>query len=237
MAATVVLVHGAWGGSWMWQDVVDDLSSRGVEAVAVDLPTCSATDTSVDVHTDAEHVRGVVDRVGGPVVLVGNSYGGIVITEAGAEHPGVKRLVYIAAAMPDEGEPVLAVLSESSSPEFGAGITIRDDGLLTLDPEVAVRCAFQQSEASVHDRWRELGNRPMSYGADFNMSVRSAAWKTIPSTYIVCADDRSIRPEAEREWAKARAGDVLEWPTDHCPQLSHPAEVAELLAGLAHEAG
>ncbi len=237
MTATVVLVHGAWGGSWMWEGVIDDLATRNVKALAVDLPTCAATDTSVDLHDDAQHVRSVIDDAGGPVVLVGNSYGGVVITEAGAGHPDVKRLVYIASAMPDEGEPVLTVLNESSSPDFNDGVQIRDDGLLTLDPEVAVRCAFQQSSSDVHGRWRELGTRPMSYGADFNMEVRAAAWKTVPSTYIVCADDRSIRPEAQREWAKARATDVLEWPTDHCPQLSHPGKVSELLAGLAGQAG
>jgi pimeloyl-ACP methyl ester carboxylesterase len=102
--ATVVLVHGAGGGPWIWEPVGKELDALGVEHLEVDLPTMDENcDPAANFHTDAAHLRAVIDGIEGPVVLCGNSYGGVVITEASAGHPRVQRLVYLAAAMPDAG--------------------------------------------------------------------------------------------------------------------------------------
>lgn len=230
--ATAVLVHGAWSGSWIWGKVLEGLRERGIEAIAVDLPSCSATDASMDVHGDAKHVADVIDGIDGPVVLVGNSYGGVVITEAGVGRDNVRHLVYIAAAMPEPSEPIFDVLQSASAPEFGAGIGFLEDGRLTLDSDVCIKTAFNQASAADHDLWRKNGSPAMSYGTDFAVSLPVVAWQSIPSTYVVCSDDRAIRPEAQREWAKERATNVVEWPTDHCPHLSSPDRVVELIASL-----
>src|SRR6478672_323225 len=102
---TLVLVHGANAGSWCWDLIGPELDARGVRWVAVDRPTVAdGVDPATDCHADAGHVRRVVDGIPGPVILCGNSYGGVVITEASAGHDRVRHLVYLAAFMPDESD-------------------------------------------------------------------------------------------------------------------------------------
>ena len=234
MAATIVLVHGAWGGAWMWDAVAAELDQRGLAHREMDLPSVGAGAMGKDVGDDARRVRDVVDEVGGPVILVGNSYGGAVISGASAGHPHVKRLVYLAAMMPKAGEPILEHIAGSTADEFDGGISVNEDGLLVMDAEVELRTAFQQSPPEVHDLVRAHAGEPMSFGADpSNAKLDEVGWTTIPSTYVVCAEDRSILPEAQRRWARERATEVVEWPSDHCPHLSHPDLVADLLDKLA----
>ncbi len=234
MTATVVLVHGAWAGSWTWRDVIAELDRQGVASIAVDLPTCNATEANVDFHDDARYVRSVIDEIEGPVVVSANSYGGLVMTEAAQEHPSVKHLVYIAAFMPSPEESMFEVASEAPNPEMNALLTFRDDGLVDLDAEADVKLSLQQAPKEAVDFFLENAGKPMSlHGMDG--SVTGAAWRTIPSTYVVCTEDRSLRPEAQLVWAKTRATDFVEWPSDHCPQHSHPDWVAELLADLAEK--
>ena len=92
--------------------------------------------------------------------------------------------------------------------------------------------AFAQASPEDKDVWRRKGT-PISFGSDVSVSLPKALWERVPSTYVVCADDRSILPDAQRRWATERATEVIEWPSDHCPQLSHPDLVAELLEKLA----
>jgi pimeloyl-ACP methyl ester carboxylesterase len=235
MTATVVLVHGAGSGAWTWRDVRAGLGGKGIESRAVDLPSCTNADPSVGLHEDAELVRSVIDDVGGNVVLVGNSYGGAVISEAAAGHPAVKRLVYLAAFMPVETEPLMQQLMGAVTEGFNDGVNIRDDGLIEFDLETELRVALQQAPPDQIEWVRANGARPMSFGSDPNLAPAAAAWETIPSTCVVCTEDLSIRPEAQREWAKTRAGDFVEWPSDHCPQHSHPDLVIDLLERLAIE--
>jgi pimeloyl-ACP methyl ester carboxylesterase len=220
----------------MWWKVVPLLEERGVTCQAVDLPTCRAEDTSVDLHDDARHVRSVLDPISGPVVLVGNSYGGVVITEAAVDSANVKRLVYLAAAMPAENEALLPLMSEMSTPDFGGAVQILEDGRMHLDMDVELRCAFQQADPDDHDVVRNRTSYAMSFGTDFEVALARAAWRDIPSTYIVCEQDLSIRPDVQRKWARERATDVVELPFDHCPQVSHPEQIADLLARIAREA-
>ncbi len=231
-AATVVLVHGAFSGDWIFKNLIGALRERGIDVATTTLPSCSATDSSVDLHDDVAHVRELVEGLHGPVVLVGSSYGGAVIS--GVDHPNVKRLVFVAAAIPDAGEPILTALSSASSKEFADGISYTPEGLAKLDLEVGVRTAFQQASGEDQDDWRRNASA-MSFGTDFEISNPIASWRTIPATYVVCAEDRSIDPDVQRRWAAERATDVVEFPFDHCPGVSHPQEIAGLLARYATE--
>ena len=102
-----------------------------------------------------------------------------------------------------------------------------------MDVDAVLREAYCQATPDDHAFVRANFPGVMSMGADFGISYDSVAWEHVPSTYVVCANDRATQPEFERRWAKDRATDWVEWPTDHCPQTSAPERVAELLVRLA----
>ena len=236
-AATVVLVHGAGGGAWMWDRLCGHLDARGIAHVAVDLPSVGeGVDPDLDAHNDATYLRGVLDDIGVPVLLCGNSYGGVVITEASAGHAGVRRLVYLAAFMPDTDDAFPGFFTDNSTPEFVTGVILGDDGLVRFDPELVKKLAFQQASPEIASA--AVGQlRPMAMGMNGSPTLSGAGWHAIASTYVVCSEDRSIVPDSERRWAKERATDSVELPFDHCPHVSHPAEIAALLADLATKPG
>lgn len=223
---TVVLVHGAWHGPWCWAAVLAGLDEHGVPSDAVDLP-------GPDLHADADHVRGVLDGVDGPVVLVGHSYGGAVITDAGT-HPAVERLVYIAAFPLDAGEVVAAVpLPGGELGELESAMRMLDDGTATLDPEAAGPVLYGDcTPADVERALSLLRPQPL---APMRQPARAVAWRERPTTYVVCGADRTVPPGFQRAMAE-RIPDValVEWPdASHSPFLSRPTEVVDLLAGLA----
>lgn len=232
MTATVVLVHGGAAGSWTWHRVVDGLTEHGVRVHAVDLPSCSAEGPTVDVHDDARFLRAVLDEIEAPVVLAANSYGGAVITEAATAHPQVRHLVYIAALMPRADEPLFQILSGLHSAITDAA-ELLPDGRLRFEPEIDLRGSFQKSSEEEREFIRPNLGRPMSLGTDPEVALTSAAWESVPSTYVVCTEDLALPPDAQRQWAKERATEVLEWPVDHSPQHSEPDLVVELLERLA----
>jgi pimeloyl-ACP methyl ester carboxylesterase len=202
---TVVLVHGAGGGPWVWEPLAKELDTRGIEHVEVDLPTMDQNgDGTADFHTDAAHVRAVLDAIDGPIVLCGNSYGGVVITEASAGHPRVRRLVYLAAAMPDAGEEVMTDSMSACTPELLAGLSLGPEGgAREMDPAVAKKLMFQQASPEVAD-WAVAQLRPMSpqWGADGSPTLKGVGWRSIPSTYVVSSEDWSWRALTDRlvEW-------------------------------------
>jgi pimeloyl-ACP methyl ester carboxylesterase len=222
---TVVLVHGAWHGPWCWAAVLAGLDELGVPAVPVDLP-------GPGVHADGDHVRGVVDAVGGPVVLVGHSYGGAVITDAGT-HPAVEHLVYLAALVPDKGETVPAIDVEGGETSAIPAALVVDGDLVTLDPAQAPAVLY--GDCSPADTARAVSLlRPQGL-ASFREGPRSIAWRERPVTYVVCGEDRAL-PAAYQLGMAARipGAAVVEWPTaSHSPFLSMPGEVVDVLAGLA----
>jgi pimeloyl-ACP methyl ester carboxylesterase len=231
--ATIVLVPGAWSGAWIWEPVVRELDERGLANRAVDLVSVGAATAGRDARDDAAHVRGIVDEIGEPVILVGNSYGGAVISGASAGHAAVRHLVYLAAMMPKPGETILGHISGATAPEFDNGISVGDDGLLLMDGETELKTAFQQASPEMHELVRAHVGVPMSFGTDpTSVAFDEVGWTTIPSTYVVCTEDHSILPDAQRRWAKERATEVVEWSSDHCPQISHPDLVADLLEKL-----
>jgi pimeloyl-ACP methyl ester carboxylesterase len=227
-----VLVHGGGSGAWTWHLVVEELNKRGLDAVALDLPSADATDNTAGPRDDADYVRRVIDDLGTPVILVGNSYGGYVISEAAIGHSAVKRLVFLAAIMPDPGRPLMDIIAEATVPADELGLEFLDDGRIVFDPETDLVSSYQLASPEEVAYIRQHLARPMSLGT-VQPTIDEPAWKTIPSTYIVCTEDRALRPEAQRAWAKERATDYHELPVDHCPQHSHPGLVVDILEQLA----
>jgi pimeloyl-ACP methyl ester carboxylesterase len=239
MTATVVLVHGAWHGAWCFEPVLERLADAGVAAVAIDLPGHGADPGPLgDLHADAARVREVLDSIDGDGVLLGHSYGGAVITEAGV-HPAVRHLVYLTAFALDAGESCMSAaidqsaaldLSYDGRPNLADAAVANDDGTISLTPDGAAACLFQDCDAET-TAWavERLGQQPLVTLADVPTAV---AWRERPSTYVVCTDDAGVHPELQRAMAQ-RCTTTVEWPTSHSPFLSAPERVAELVAGLA----
>jgi pimeloyl-ACP methyl ester carboxylesterase len=214
------------------------LTLAGVEHVALDLPGHGEDGGPFgDLYSDAARVHEKLDDVKGDVVLVGHSYGGAVITEAGL-HPAVQHLVYVAAFALDAGESCVSVaanveagpISYDGRPNLGAGFIMSSDDMITLDPSSAAECLYNDCDADTVD-WAiaRLGPQPL---ITVQEAPTRAAWRTKPSTYVVCADDMAIHPDLQRNMAR-RCSSVIEWPTDHSPFLCRPDLVAGLLVGLA----
>lgn len=238
--ASVVLVHGAWHGAWCWERVVSGLVAEGVPAVAVELPGRGEdTGPMGDLHADAARVRQVLDTLSPPVLLLGHSYGGAVITEAG-DHPSVGHLVYLCAMALDEGESCMVVSPEEPGaddrssegrPDLATGLIIADD-VMTIDSETAAAALFNQCDEGT-TAWAvsRLGPHPL---VTMVQPVEAVSWRDKPTTYVVCSDDQIVHPDLQRRMAKRCAGTIVEWDSDHSPFLSHPELVVDLLTELAH---
>ena len=216
----IVLVHGAWGSPEMWDHVIDALPS-GLEVLVADLPTCNRAGTTL--ADDAAHVVELVgDR---DAVLVGHSYGGVVITEAAGALPGARHLVYLAACMPDVGESMLDWTMKRPS-AVPAPLEFFEDGTSIIAVDEA---AFPYDEVTMA-RLREVRLRPFAI-AGLTTPVTSAAWSSVPSTYLVAGRDTMIDPDTQREMA-LRAGSMAEVDAEHQVILSDPRIVADLIATL-----
>jgi pimeloyl-ACP methyl ester carboxylesterase len=225
--STVVLVHGAWGGSWCWERVVPLLERRGVQVVTVDLPSVGADPgDACSLAGDAAVVSRALDNGGGPFLVCGHSYGGIVVTEATARRSDVARLVYVCAFMPDAGESLASITGEAAP-----WIDVLDDGrtLPNLEWAAAVSYADCGAETRAHAIARVRPQAP----TPFAHPVRAAAWREIPSTYVVCTEDRSLPVELQRGLFAPRAGEVLEVASSHAPFFSQPVWLADVLAERA----
>jgi pimeloyl-ACP methyl ester carboxylesterase len=237
--AAVVLVHGAWHGAWCWQPVMDRLSTAGVSAFAIDLPGHgSDLGPSGDLHQDAARVRLLLDTLEPPVVLVGHSYGGAVITEAG-DHASVAHLVYLAALALDWGESCLTVaageaqaatIAHEGRPDLAAGLVPGPDDSLTLDRSLAAQCLYEDCDDETTG-WAldRLGAQPL---ITLQQTPEAVAWRQRSSTYVVCANDLTVHP-ALQELLANRCTTRVEWDCGHSPFLSHPTLVADLLTELA----
>jgi Alpha/beta hydrolase family len=233
----VLLVPGAWHGAWAWDRVVALLRSAAVPVMALGLPRTGRTPAPAgDLYSDASLITQALNRATGGVVLVGHSYAGAVITEAGG-HPAVEHLVYVAGfpldldescgrAAPSES----AAFSHAGRPDLGAGLQVSDDGTATVAAATAAACFYSDCDAPT-TQWAldRIGPHPM---AALGQSPTRTAWRTKPSTYVVCAEDQAVHPELQRALAR-RCTSSVQWPTGHSPFLSQPAMVADLLAGLA----
>jgi pimeloyl-ACP methyl ester carboxylesterase len=236
--ATVVLIHGAWHGAWCWDRVVPLLEEAAIPTVAVDLPGHGvSTEPLGDLYTHSAFVRELLAGVAGPIVLCGHSYGGAVISEAAAGLDNVRHLVYLCAIVPDVGEPLGGVMGDTVTPEqgrseLGAAMQMNDDGTMTLDLDAAVPVFYADC---VDDDIAAARKQISAHSsASFGQPLRAAAWHDIPSTYVVCTEDRAINPAFQRALA-TRTTTSVEWPTSHSPFFSRPDLLADLLTTLARE--
>jgi pimeloyl-ACP methyl ester carboxylesterase len=217
--STVLFVHGAHLAGWCWLLVMDRLAQSRVRSIAVDLPFTSFED-------DVQCVRGAIAaaRGRGPVHVVGHSYAGLAIA-AGGHQAG--HLTFVAGRLPLPGESPSAGTEEWGVPEFRACMETDDHGVVHLST-AARPYLFQRTDASL----AELATsrfRPMSSVVP-DEPLDDPAWMSVPSSYVVCADDRAVRPDAQRERA-ALVGASVELDTDHSPFLSDAQALATFVAG------
>ncbi len=223
----VVLVHGAWADGAGWEAVYRLLRKEGFSVSVVQNPTISLAD-------DVQATRRVLAAQNGPVVLVGHSYGGAVITEAGND-PKVMALVYIAGWVPDKGESVSSMIDDllTSAPPGAAlpPILPPQDGFLLLD-----RGKFPAAFAGDVDPERAAfmadSQVPWGVGA-LTESIREPAWRSKPSWYLVTTEDRMIPPPAQRFMSERAGATLVEVAGSHAVYLSQPAVVASLIVQAA----
>lgn len=217
---TVVLVHGFWGGAAHWGKVIVDLHARGYSNLrAVELPLTSLAD-------DAERTRKMVEQIQGPVLLVGHSYGGAVITEMG-DLPNVVGLVYIAAFAPDAGESPGGI-TQQNPPAAAANLTPDSDGYLWIIQE-KYRESFCQ-DLDVNDSLIMAVTQKAPLASTFGDAVTAPAWKVKPSWYQVSSEDRMIHPDNERMMAgRMNPRKLVELPAGHASLASEPSAVTDLI--------
>lgn len=219
----VVLVHGAWADGSSWSKLIPLLQAKGLHAVAVQNPLSSIAD-------DVASTKRLIDAQDGPVLLVGHSYGGAVITEAG-NNPKVAGLVYVAAFAPDEGE-TLGGLAQGfpPSPLFGQ-IQPIEDGYIMLTPK-GVNEDFAQ-DLSPEEQSLVLATQGATQSAILGTPITAAAWHSKPSWFVIASNDRAIAPEQEISTAKRMGAKTLTLASSHLPMLSHPEQVADFVIEAA----
>jgi pimeloyl-ACP methyl ester carboxylesterase len=219
----VVLVHGGWVDGSGWEGVHNILTRDGHHVSVVQIPTLSLAD-------DVMATRRVIGAQDGPVILVGHSYGGTVITEAGND-PQVAGLVYVAAFAPDAGESVASLIKDPPPDAPVPPILPPQDGYLLLD-----RAKFPASFAADVDPEKAtfMADSQVPWGvAALSGSIEEPAWKTKPSWYLVTTEDKMIPPPAQRFMAKRAGSTITEVPGSHAVFLSQPAVVAALIERAA----
>jgi pimeloyl-ACP methyl ester carboxylesterase len=219
----VVLVHGAWADGSSWAKVIPLLEQRGLHVVAVQNPLSSLAD-------DVAATKRIIDAQDGPVILVGHSYGGAVISEAG-NHPKVARLVFVAAFGPDTGESVGTTAKDFAPAPAGPQVQPIEDGFLVLSRK-GVTEDFAQDLSAAEKQVLFATQAPTSASV-FGATMSDAAWRHKPSFYVVAENDRMINPDYERFAAKRMGAKTLALPTSHVPMLSKPTEVAKLITEAA----
>ena len=220
----VVLVHGAFADGSGWEAVAKILEKDGYTVSVAQPPETSYAD-------DQKYTKAAIDTMGGPVVLVGHSYGGSIITEAGND-PNVAALVYIAAFALDEGESCAAI--EQGLPPATNAIKQDSNGNFWIDQKhFAVDFAADVSPALSH--FMAVSQVPISADS-FTHKVTSPAWKSKPSWYMVATADRSINPDQERMMAKRANAKTVEVNASHVAYISHPKETAKLIEEAATSA-
>jgi len=218
----IVLVHDAWGGAWCWDAVAPELRGRGHEVRTPELHRGSLAGDTAAVQAD-------VDELAGPAVVVGWSYGGMVIT--GLELSPGSRLVYVAAFMADDGETPFE-LGTRVSTALNEVIQPNEDGTVSLVGNgTAIDDALWADAPAAEAARARAALRPQAIAALTEPPGR-IAWKDVPSAYLLCRQDRALHPDTQRAFA-ARASEVVEWDASHSPVLSRPAELAVLLDKLA----
>lgn len=238
----VVLVHGAWHGGWCWAPLQAELDRRGIASLAVDLPGHGASAAHLTgLHGDARALGATLDmlcdRDAGPLVLIGHSYGGAVITQAAGGRDDIGHLVYVAAFALDAGESVLGALGsfERRDVDLAAAMIPTEDGSATLlDPTTAPAALYGEcSPQAVAAAVPRLSPQPM---ATMTEEVDGSPRTDIESTYVACARDRAVHPDHQAVMAQ-RCAHRLELDTDHSPFLSATDDMADIVETVARAVG
>ena len=216
---TVVLVHGAWADGSCWNEVIARLQTDGIPVVSVQNPLSSLAD-------DVAAVARAIELVDGPVVLVGHSWGGTVITQAGASER-VRALVYIAAFAPDRTESTNTLQARHPVPEYASLLRIDSAGYLHF-PAESLPHYFAQDLPAAHAMVLAATQGPIRAGA-FDEALTEAAWHDTPSWYLVTGHDRMIAPDLQREMAQRIGARTSEVPASHVPFASRPKETTALI--------
>jgi predicted alpha/beta hydrolase family esterase len=225
-AKNVVLVHGLYADGSCWIDVIPHLQSAGLNVTAVQNPLASLAE-------DAAATRRVLATQDGPTVLVGHSFAGTLISEAGVD-PVVSALVYVAARAPDAGEDFAALAAKFPKPPASAGV-VKSNGYFWLNEAAFLRDFAGDLEPA---RARAL-YAVQGRAADALVTARTstAAWRVKPSWYQISTDDRTINPELQRFLAKRMDATTIELASSHLSLLSHPREIAQFILSAAGHKG
>lgn len=220
----LLLVHGAWHGSWCWEPVRELLTEDGWRVETVDLPSVApAGSERYGLHDDAKAVREAIGAIGGPVVVVAHSYSGEPVTEGAAGLPEVQGLVYVAAFLLDAGESLLGAIGGAPPPWW----EIDGEVFRPLTPE---KVFFNDvDEARTADAVGRLQTQSYAVAVE---ELTEAAWRTTDSTYVICDNDNAIPVFAQEAMAQ-RAGRIERLASGHSPFLSCPEELATIIVSAA----
>lgn len=222
--ANVVLVHGAWADGSSWSAVIERLQAKGYNVTAPQFPETSTED-------DVARLRHVLARQGGPTVLAGHSYGGQIMTALGADAPNVIGLVYVAGFGIDEGESLGALLGGGPPTPAIANLVVDEQGFGWI-PEADFVGHFAGDLDPAQARVLYAVQQPISMST-FEYTMGAPAWKSLPSWFVVAANDEAIPPDAERQFAARMGATTVEVPSGHLAMVTHPDAVVEQIEAAA----
>src|ERR1700710_2896304 len=223
-ARNIVLVHGLFADGSCWSEVIARLQAAGLNATSVQNPLTTLPEAVASAQR-------VLDRQGGPTGVVGHSFSGMIVTEAGV-HPKVSALVYVAARAPDAGEDYTALAKKYPTPPASAGIVFDgDEGRLSEEAFLRDFAGdLPEAKAKVLYAVQEPFHKPLLTG-----KTTHAAWRSKPSYYAVSIEDRTINPDLERFMAKRMNAKTIEVRSSHLSLISHPDSIANLILEAAGE--
>jgi len=240
--ARIVLVHGAWGGAWIWEKVVGPLKAAGHSVETLDLPGAGDDETPLDeINLDAyaERICGVLGEKPEQAVLVGHSMGGMAVTQAASRCPGrVASLIYLAAFLPGDGQSLIGL---TQLPE-GEGDHVQKTMVVSGEPPIAelseedTIIAFYNLAPPEVAKWAAQMRRPQPAVPMMDEARLTAGYESIPRSYIHCTRDQANMPALQRRMMKERGvSPVVEIETDHTPHLSAPDELVVAIDRLARQ--
>lgn len=225
---TVVLVHGAFADASGWSGVISRLQAEGIAAIAPANPLRSPSG-------DAAYVASVVNQIPGPVLLVGHSYGGAVISAAAPQAENVAGLVYVCAFIPDEGESLQALAEQAADSQLGPALRPvpfwtgeGSEGVELYIEQAAFHAVFCADLPAEQAAAMAVSQRPAS-AAGFGEPLGPVGWKTLPSWALISPNDVAIGPTGERSMAERAGTVIVEVDSSHVPMISQPQAVADLI--------
>src|SRR6188472_683784 len=214
----IVLVHGGWADGSGWSKEIPILTAAGHKVIAVQLPLHSLSD-------DVATVKRAVEHIGGQTILVGHSYGGAVITNAGYNNPNVTGLVYIAAFAPDEGQSLSSFVNPANFPKDL--FIIDSGGFIYLNPKI-FRENFAQDVDPAEANIMAIAQKPF-HQSEFAEKSGPPAWKQLPTWYQISDADHMIPPDVQRLFAQRMNATTIHLNASHASYVSHPNEIAQLI--------